>query len=143
MAEKTLRLKIITPDEVKLDDDVDMVIMRCMTGDMGILPGHEARSAILDYGVVRIYSSIADLRWLAVFGGMAEIKDDVVTILANDAVWPQDVDSAEALEIAREQAERKIKESDDDDEIQKYHAQLRRTLVEIEVSSYPVVGGRG
>ena len=54
MTEKKLRLQIMTPAEKKVDEDVNMVIMRCTTGDMGILPGHEPHSAVLDYGILRI-----------------------------------------------------------------------------------------
>ena len=54
MPEKKLQLRIVTPVKVKADQPADMVIMRCTSGDMGVLPGHEPRSAVLDYAPVRI-----------------------------------------------------------------------------------------
>jgi F-type H+-transporting ATPase subunit epsilon len=137
MAGKKLHLKIITPEQVKLDEKADMVIMRCTTGDMGILPGHQACSAILDYGVMRIMDDDNERR-IAVFGGIAQVRNDEVFILANDAQWPEDIDHAHAKR-ERELAERQIRDSEDDVEIQRNQVLMRRTLVQMEVSSYPLV----
>jgi F-type H+-transporting ATPase subunit epsilon len=136
-AAKLLQLKIITPEEMKVNEEVNMVIMRCTTGDMGILPGHEARSVILDIGVLRIINSDGERR-IAIIGGLAEVRNDVVTVLANAAEWPEDIDRARAEE-ERELAERQQRESKSELEIHSNQAQLRRALVEIEVSSYPLI----
>jgi len=133
-----LHLQIITPEQVKLDEDADMVIMRCTTGDMGILPGHQACSAILDYGVMRILDGDAERR-IAVFGGIAQVRNDEVFILANDAQWPEDIDQVRA-QRERELAELQMRDSEDDLEIRRNQVLMRRTLVQIEVSSYPLVG---
>jgi len=134
MAEKKIRLHIITPEQSKIDEDVDMVIMRCTTGDMGIMPGHETRSAVLDYGVMRILNDDNE-RWIAVYGGLAVIKDNVLTVLTHDAEWPEEIDRAHA-HVTREHAERRLQEKTDDLEIQSDQVLLRRALVQIEVSSY-------
>jgi F-type H+-transporting ATPase subunit epsilon len=141
MGTEKLRLRVATPENVKFDEDADMVIMRCITGDIGILPNHEACSAILDFGVLRIMSGNAEERRMAVFGGMAQIRDNVVTVLANDAQWPEDIDIS-LVEAEREKAQRRVQENADDLQIQKDQVVLRRTLVQIEVSSYPILAGR-
>jgi F-type H+-transporting ATPase subunit epsilon len=141
MGTEKLRLRVATPENVKFDEDADMVIMRCITGDMGILPNHQACSAILDFGVLRIMCGNAEERRMAVFGGMAQIRDNVVTVLANDAQWPEDIDISQ-VEAEREKAQRRLQESADDLRIQKDQVVLRRTLVQIEVSSYPILAGR-
>jgi len=134
MADKKVRLRIVTPDRIKVEEDVDMVIMRCMTGDMGILKGHEPLSAALNYGIMRILNH-DEIRRIAVYGGLATIQNDVITILTNDAEWPEDVDRARA-EADREHAERRLRERADDIEIQHDQVLLRRALVQIEISSY-------
>jgi len=136
-AEKKVRLRIVTPTETKFDEDVDMIIMRCMNGDMGIMYGHDARSAALDYGIMRILDNGGERR-LAVLGGIAEIKDNLLTVLTNDAEWPEDIDRAQA-EADREHAERSLETQAGDIEIQRSQILLRRSLVQIEVSSYPFV----
>ena len=137
----TLQLRIITPEGAKFDESADMVIMRCTTGDMGILPGHEACSAILGYGALRIFSGEAERR-MAVFGGIVQVRDNVVTLLTESAQWPEDIDRAQA-EAEREQAQRRLQESTDDVEMQKYQVAMRRTLVQIEVSAYPLISKTG
>ena len=137
MAKDKLRLRVATPEKVKYDRETDMVIMRCITGDMGILPKHEACSAILDYGVLRILEGENERR-MAVFGGIAQVLDNHVTILANDAQWPDDIDLAIA-EAERDHTARRLQEDVDVLEIQKDHIRMRRSLVQIEVSSYPLL----
>ena len=138
MATSKLRLRVATPESVKFDEDTEMVIMRCITGDMGILANHEATSAILDYGVLRILDGDEERR-MAVFGGIAQVRDNVVTILANDAQWPEDIDVA-FVESERERMARRSQEDMDDLDIQRDQVLMRRTLVQIEVSSYPLIG---
>jgi F-type H+-transporting ATPase subunit epsilon len=140
MADKKIHLRVITPTEIKFDEKVNMAIMRCTTGDLGVLAGHEARSAVLDFGILRIFSDISDMRMIAVYGGLVEIKADVVTILANDAEWPQDIDF-EAACAEQEGLERKLRAKNDGEylDIQRDQIKLRRALVQIEVSSYPLI----
>ena len=137
MAKNKLRLKISTPDNTKFDEDADMVILRCISGDMGIMANHIACSAVLDYGALRIFNDDYE-RKIAVYGGIAQIRDNVLTVLANDAQWPEDIDLAQA-EAERENTERRMQESTDDLEIQRDQVLMRRTLVQIEVSSYPLI----
>ena len=134
MAGKKVRLRIVTPAAVKVDEDIDMAIMRCTTGDMGVLPGHEARSAALNYGILRIINGDAERR-IAVYGGIAAIQGDVLTILTNDAEWPEDIDRARA-EADRQEAEWRLRERADDVEMGRDQVLLRRALVQIEVSSH-------
>jgi len=130
-------LRIVTPDELKVDTDADLVIMRCESGDMGIQPGHEERSAALDYGIARIINDGVERR-IAISGGVARIKDDVLTLIANGADWPEDIDRAKA-EAELEIAKRQLKESVDQLEVRRSQVSLRRALVQIEISSYPVI----
>jgi len=138
MATRKLHLRITTPEDIKYDDEAEMVIMRCITGDMGILAHHEATSAILDYGVLRVFND-GDERRMAVFGGIAQVMDNVVTILANDAQWPEDIDAA-FVESEHERMKRRMQESRSDLELQRDQVLMRRLLVQTEVSAYPLVG---
>jgi F-type H+-transporting ATPase subunit epsilon len=138
LADKKIHLRVITPTEIMFDEKVTMVIMRCTTGDLGVLQGHEARSAALDYGALRILSDDSDMRILAVYGGLVEIKSDVVTVLANDAEWPHDIDPSKAL-ADHELFSQNLRKNDDTLGIQRDQVMLRRALVQIEVSSYPLI----
>ena len=137
VAARKLHLKITTPENVKYDEQAEMVIMRCITGDMGIMADHEATSAILDYGVLRILDNDEERR-MAVFGGIAQVGDNKVTILANDAQWPEDIDMA-FVEAERDRMARRSQESQDDLAIQRDQVLMRRTLVQMEVSTFPLI----
>ena len=137
MAAEKLSLRVVTPDCVKYDAKTDMVIMRCITGDLGIMANHAPYSAILDYGVLRILNENIE-RKMAVFGGIAQVQDNTVTILTNDAQWPEDIDRTKA-EADREEMERHLKENLDAMQIQREQVSMRRTLVQIEVSAYPIL----
>ncbi|MCL1819844.1 MAG: ATP synthase F1 subunit epsilon [Oscillospiraceae bacterium] len=130
------RLRIITPDVIKVDEEVDMVILRSMTGDMGILPGHEAGSAVLDYGVLRILDDSGERR-LAVYGGVAEIRNDVVTVLTSAAEWPDEINRSDAEEDL-DSAKKRLESHHDAMEL-KDQVTVRRSLVRIEVSAYPLL----
>jgi len=129
------RLRILTPDAIKVDEDVGMVIMRCTTGAMGIMAGHESRSAVLDYGVVRIINDSIEYG-IAVFGGIAEMYNNVLTILTGEAHTPGEVD-VEAAKAALKAAEIQGKKTDL--EIAQDQVTLRRSLVQLEVSSYSCI----
>jgi len=137
VAARKLHLRITTPENVKYDEEAEMVIMRCITGDMGIMADHEATSAILDYGVLRILNNDEERR-MAVFGGIAQVGDNKVTILANDAQWPEDIDMA-FVEAERDRIARRTQESEDDLVIQRDQVLMRRTLVQMEVSTFPLI----
>jgi len=137
VAARKLHLRITTPESVKYDEEAEMVIMRCITGDMGIMADHEATSAILDYGVLRIMDNDEERR-MAVFGGIAQVGENKVTILANDAQWPEDIDVA-FVEAERDRMARRSQESQDDLAIQRDQVLMRRTLVQMEVSTFPLI----
>ena len=128
-------MRIVTPEKCKIDEDVELVVMRATNGDMGILSGHEARSAVLAIGALRIMNEGVERR-IAVYGGLASVANNVLTILTNDAEWPEEINRARADED-REQAQRRLQERTDDIIIQEDLVLLRRALVQIEVSSFP------
>jgi F-type H+-transporting ATPase subunit epsilon len=126
-----------------------MVIMRCVTedmgtrsavGDIGILSGHIPLQAVLGISPLRILDESFDdgQNIMAVYGGVVTVRDDVVTIMTEMALWPDEIDQTMA-EKAREEAERKA-ELHGDSDIRNNQINLRRALVQIEVSSYPLVG---
>ena len=89
MADKKITLKIIASDapiDKRVPEKADMVIMRCVTGDLGVLPGHTPISMVLDTGTFRIYNDGVESK-VAVGGGVASVSDDVVTVLTESVEW--------------------------------------------------------
>jgi len=140
MAQKKVRLRIVTPSKTKFDEDVDMVIMRGTEGDIGVLPGHEPMATVLAYGMLRVIAGDEEFVF-SLMGGFAEIHEKGVTILADSAERPEEIDRERALE-AKRRAERMLAEQTDRVEVRKAELALRRALVRIEVSAYPIIRDR-
>jgi len=138
MSEKKLEIFLITPDateseKYKFHGHANMVILRCLTGDMGILPGREACSAILAEGPLRVLTDDGE-RKIAVLGGVFHFENDVLTLISQKALLPGEIDitSAEAQASdyeARLSAETSATERD------KLRSGLHRTNVLLNVAS--------
>jgi len=101
VAEKNrLELRVVAPGAAtdkkpyKVQRKADMVIMRCVTGDMGILPGRVPVSAVLEDGIMRIYDNDTEHR-MVVLGGVMHTSDNIVTILSDTVLKPEEINSAE------------------------------------------------
>ena len=82
--DKKLDLIITTPRGVKFKEKADMVVMRCIDGDLGVLYGHAPVSAPLGDGILRVYNDGTEKKY-AVFGGIAEIENNIVKIFSTIA----------------------------------------------------------
>lgn len=128
MADKKLKLQIVTPNRILCDEMVDMVIMRASTGDMGILPNHEPVVATLNYGILRFKQDGKERR-ATIMSGFAQVETDKVTILTDAAEWPDEIDLARAEE-AKKRALKRIETKDGN--IERAGVALKRALVRIE-----------
>jgi F-type H+-transporting ATPase subunit epsilon len=134
---RKFRLKIVTPTRTLFDEDIDMVVMRAVTGDIGIMRGHTEYATTLVPGKFTIYDNDQE-QVLAVQSGYCEITPKEVIVLSDAAEWPDEIDIRRA-ELAKERAERRMQEQDSEVQIQRTAIALRRALVRIEVSSYPII----
>ena len=99
-----LRLDIITPERNVLAETVDSVTVPGANGELGILPGHTPLISALQTGVLS-YTQGGTTRRLLVSGGFVEVNNDRVSVLADLAEFPEEVDAARAR-AEREEAER-------------------------------------
>lgn len=101
-----LKLKVVTPTRTVVDSEADEVEMPGELGYLGILPGHTPLITVLKTGVLSFTNGGAE-RALAITAGFAEVSNDVVTVLADSADEPSEVDVA-AAERERAQAEEEL-----------------------------------
>jgi len=101
-----LRLELATPTRLVVSDTVDEVVVPGVDGYFGVLPGHAPLLALVGAGEVT-YRSGREERHLAVSGGFAEVGGERVTILAETAERPEEIDVARAR-AARERAEARL-----------------------------------
>lgn len=129
---KTIRLDIITPDQVVLSENVNMVIARATDGDLGILPGHAPLIAGLDIWPLRIITDEGE-RQVALCAGFIEVRPDAVTILAPSATLPENIDVARA-EAARDRAELRLKAATPDIDMVRAEAARKRAIMRLRVA---------
>lgn len=129
---KKITLTITTPRGVKFVESADMIVFRSIDGELGILPGHEPVSTIMGDGVLRIINDGSE-KYLAVFGGIAEISSDSVNILTTIAQRPDEID-IERAEEDRKEAEEAVQEEFEEHMTQRLQVKQIRALVRIRVS---------
>lgn len=87
----TIQLKVITPLELVLDEQVDELVAPGELGEFGVLPGHVPFVSTLLPGELK-YISGSNTKTLIIDGGLADVKNDVVNILTDSAQSPSDID---------------------------------------------------
>lgn len=103
-----LRCEIITQERKLFDDMVDIVIAPGVEGEMGILPRHSPLIAVLDFGELRVRQGELEEAF-AIGGGVLQVAEDRVIVLAESAERADEIDISRAEE-ARRRAERLMEE---------------------------------
>lgn len=108
-------LRIITPERLFYEGEVDMVEFNTTEGEIGVLPGHIPLTVIVKPGILAISEKGDGEKIAALHAGFAEILPDGITILAEIIEWPQEIDehrAEEAMNRARERLASKTPETD-------------------------------
>nr|ASQ40397.1 ATP synthase CF1 epsilon subunit [Cyanoptyche gloeocystis] len=89
----SLQVQVLTPNKMVWDQPVDEIILPGLSGNLGILTSHAPLIAVLDVGIMRVRVP-GNSKWVSILlmGGFAEIQSNVVTILANEAEHPEEID---------------------------------------------------
>jgi F-type H+-transporting ATPase subunit epsilon len=127
----TLRLEIVTPHATVFSEDVEMVTLPGVEGEMGVLPQHVPLMTQMVPGEMVVRKNGQD-RFLAVGGGLVEITGDHVAILTDLAVAAENIDEAMAEE-ARQRAQARLREKLSAEEVANVNAALARSLAQIRV----------
>src|SRR5262245_1571781 len=127
----TIRLEIVTPEGVAYLDDVDMVTLPAVEGQIGILPMHVPLMTQMVPGEMIVRKGGQD-RSLAVGEGFVAITNDHVAILTDLAIAAENIDEAKAEE-ARQRAEARLREKLSAEEVASVNAALARSLAQLRV----------
>jgi F-type H+-transporting ATPase subunit epsilon len=130
MAE-TLRLEIVTPEGTVLSENVLMVTLPCIEGELGIYPLHVPLITQMVPGELIAHQAGHDT-FLAVGEGLVDITADRVAILTDMAVAADHIDEAKAEE-ARQRAEARLREKISDEEVASVNASLVHSLAQLQV----------
>ena len=125
------KLRIITPDRVFYEGDIDMVEFNTTEGEIGVLPGHIPMTVFIKPGILKI-TEAEEVKEAALHAGFVEILPEGVTILAEVIEWPFEID-LERAEAARERAENRIRIHTSETDIARAETALQRAIARISV----------
>jgi F-type H+-transporting ATPase subunit epsilon len=129
-----LQLEVVTPERRVLSEAVDMVTVPGLGGELGILPGHTPLISQLQTGVLS-YVRGGNTSQLHVSGGFIEVRDDRVSVLAEIAEKPEEIDAARAR-LARDHIEKQLNAwSGTEEDFETARAKLERSMVRLQLAS--------
>ena len=107
-----LYLKVVTPDKLFFEGEIDMLVARTIEGDVGILLNHSPLVTILDIG--RLVIKDGDERKIAACaGGYIDVRNNNITVVSDDCEWEDEIDINRA-ERAKERASKRLEDKGTD-----------------------------
>jgi F-type H+-transporting ATPase subunit epsilon len=128
---KTLKLQIITPDATVYDDDVEIVMLPSVGGQIGILPHHVRLMTVMVRGEM-IVRKDGRAQFLAVGEGLVDVTGDRVSILTDMAIAVENIDEAMAEE-ARQRAAAQLRDKLSAEEVASVNAALARSTTQLHI----------
>ena len=127
----SLKLEIVTPEATVVSDDVQMVTLPAIDGQIGILPQHVPLLTLVVPGEIIIKKNGHE-SFLAVGEGLVQITGDHVSIVTDMAISADKIDEAKAEE-ARARAAARLEDKISDEEVASVNAALAHSLAQLQV----------
>lgn len=130
---RIFKVEIITPDRVFYTGDATMIEFNTTAGELGVYKKHIPLTTVLAPGIVTIHQDGEDNVVAVVHSGFAEILPDKVTLLAEIAEWPEEIDKSRA-EAAMKRAQERLANKTEAVDIKRAEFALRKALVRIDAA---------
>ena len=127
----TIKLEVTTPEGTVYSDDVEMVTIPGVEGQMGLLPQHTRLMTYLIPGELIVRKDGRD-QFMAVGEGLVEVTNTRVSIASNMAIAAEKIDEA-AVEEARQRATARLQEKLSSEEVASVNATLARSVAQLHV----------
>ncbi len=131
--ERIFSVEIITPDRVFYKGEATMIEFNTAAGEIGVYKKHIPLTTVLAPGIVTIHKDGEDNVTAAVHSGFAEILPDKVTLLAEVAEWPGEID-VERAEAAKKRAEERLANKTEATDVKRAELALRKALVRMDIA---------
>ena len=128
----TFKIKVVTYEEKVLEQEAEFVLVRTTEGDMGILPNHSPFIAGLSTGEMKIRLNGKEEKYF-VSEGLLEISNNVVTIIATEAI-PADQLDVERAKKEEEELKAKLAKMQEDKDILLTQKNLHKALMKVQVA---------
>jgi F-type H+-transporting ATPase subunit epsilon len=130
----TLTLEIVTPEAIVYSENVEMVTLPAIEGQMGVLPHHVRLMTQIVPGEMIVRKNGRET-FLAVGGGLVLITGDRVSIVTDLAIAAENIDEAKAEE-ARQRAAARLRDKLAAEEVASVNASLARSLAQLKVKRH-------
>jgi len=128
----TFLLEIVTPERKVYADEANMVVVRGVAGELGILPNHIPLVTPLKISHAKIKKANSEIQ-VAIGGGFIEVRQDKVVILAESAEFAQDID-VDRARAARERAQQRLNAKQDEIDFRRAELALQRALNRLDLA---------
>ncbi|MGF7183926.1 F-type H+-transporting ATPase subunit epsilon [Desulfitispora alkaliphila] len=132
MAQKALKMEVVTPERTVFSDDVESVVVPATQGYLGVLYNHAPMITGLEIGVIK-YTKDNKENLMAVTGGFMEVMDNKLVVLADAAELSSEIDVIRAQE-AKKRAEQRIETKKEEIDFERAKLALYRALNRIEAA---------
>lgn len=126
------KLLVITPERKFYEGDVSMVELTTTEGEIGVYRNHIPLTAIIAPGVLKIHEE-GEVKEAALLTGFIEILPEKITVMAETAEWPDEIDFNRAEE-ARIRAERRLNEKNPEVDTLRAEMALKRAIVRLSLT---------
>lgn len=133
MSEKKIHFKIITPEKIIFEDDVDSVYASGIAGSFGILPNHVPFMSTLDVDVTKVEKN-GETKYFSVMGGIFQFKNNEAVILTEVAESGVDIDKTRA-QLAKERAEALLGSAETKQDIKKANISRAKAMARLKAAS--------
>jgi F-type H+-transporting ATPase subunit epsilon len=89
-----VQFELVTPERLLLSEMVEMVVVPGTEGNFGVLPGHAPLISSIRPGTIDVYEGQIVTRRIFVISGIAEVTPERCTVLADEALPPDEIDRA-------------------------------------------------
>ena len=130
----TFKLQIVAPDRIIYEGDASFLLVRAMSGDIGIQANHQKLVTPLTIGRMKVEFPDKEPRFAAITGGFMKVGGNCVTVLTSACEWEDEIDVDRASR-ARERAEEKLKDANlSKQERVRMEAKLYRALIRLDAA---------
>ena len=133
MSEKTIHFKLVTPEKIVFEDDVEAVYAQGTKGSFGLLPNHIDFMTTLAIDTAKIVKNGEEIIF-SIMGGALQFKNNEAIILTEAAENGKDIDTARA-KLAKERAEAKLGSAETQRDIKLANAALAKAMARLKAAS--------
>lgn len=130
---KTIHFKLITPEKIVFEDDVEAIYAQGVKGSFGILPNHIDFMSTLAVDTAKVVKNGEDIIF-SVMGGALQFKNNEAIILTEVAENGKDIDTARA-KLAKERAEAKLGSAETQKDIKLANVALAKAMARLKAAS--------